>query len=253
MRRFLFIPLLAVAILLLVQVITGQPLTGVPEVLRGTFAKLPELAKSTPEREYRALQTWLPERGLRGLYAKVRKNAGLAALENLSGVKVFLKGPHQKGKLNLKAKSDFGRYNPAFVRWLAIHGIPGQQDPILRRQLQPVYDKHLRRTARGFYVAYQNLKAQPRRMKQVQTRYLELLEAKKDAGDFLQETFRDDTDRYEKSDHDWYEVNVAHGFWVRRSIDGTIDEFRIVLARLLKTYDPNFLKELTKRDSHKDP
>ena len=95
MRRFLFIPLLAVAILLLAQVITGQPLAGVPEVLRRTFAKLTELAKSTPEREYRALQTWLPERGLRGLYAKVRKNVGLAALENLSGVKVFLKGPHQ--------------------------------------------------------------------------------------------------------------------------------------------------------------
>ncbi len=253
MRGFLFIPVIAVSVLLLAQVITGQPLTGVPDVLRRTFAKLPELAKSTPQREYHALHTRLPERGLRGLYAKVRKDAGLSVLENLSGVKVFLKGPHQKGKLKLDAKSDFGRYNPAFVSWLATHGIPGRQDPILRRQLQPVYDKHLRRTARGFYVAYQNLKAQPRRMKQVQTRYLELLEAKKDAGDFLQETFRDDTDRYEKSDHDWYEVNVAHGFWVRRSIDGTIDEFRIVLARLLKTYDPNFLKELTKRDSHKDP
>ena len=196
MRRFLFIPLLAVAVLLLAQVITGQPLTGVPDVLCRTFARLPELAKSTPEREYRALHTWLPERGLRGLYAKVRKKAGLAVLENLSGVKVFLKGPHQKGKLKLDAKADFGRYNPAFVRWLATHGIPGRQDPILRRQLQPVYDKHLRRTARGFYVAHQNLKTQPRRMKQTQARYLELLEAKKDACEFLQETFRDDTDRY---------------------------------------------------------
>ncbi len=252
MRGFLFIPVIAVAVLLLSQVITGQPLTGVPEVLRRTFAKLPELAKSTPQREYRALHTWLPERGLRGLYAKVRKDAGLAALENLSGGKVFLKGPHQKGKLNLKAKSDFGRYNPAFVRWLATHGIPGRQDPILRHLLQPVYDKHLRRTARGFYVAHQNLKTQPRRMKQVQARYLELLEAKKDAGEFLQETFRADTDRYEKSGHDWYEVNVAHGFWVRRSIDGTIDEFHIVLNRLPETYDSNFLEDYAKRDSHKD-
>ena len=244
---------MAVAGLLLAQVITGQPLTGVPEVLRRTFAKLPELAKSTPQREYQALHTWLPERGLRGLYAKVRKDAGLAVLENLSGVKVFLKGPHQKGKLNLKAKSDFGRYNPAFVRWLATHGIPGRQDPILRRQLQPVYDMHLRRTARGFYIAHQNLKAQPRRMKQVQARYLELLEAKKDAGDFLQETFRADTDRYEKSGHDWYEMNVAHGFWVRRANDGTIDEFLTALTQLLETYDSNFLKMYAQRDSHKGP
>ena len=243
---------MAVTVLLLAQVITGQPLTGVPEVLRRTFAKLPEFAKSTPEREYRALHTWLPERGLRGLYAKVRTKAGLAVLENLSGVKVFLKGPHQKGKLNLKAKSDFGRYNPTFVRWLATHGIPGRQDPILRRQLQPVYDKHLRRTARGVYVAHQNLKTQPRRMKQTQARYLELLEAKKDAGEFLQETFRDDTDRYEKSGHDWYEVNVAHGFWVRRSIDGTIDEFHTALTRLLETYNPDFLQSYTKQGAHKN-
>ena len=248
MRGFLFIPVIAVAVLLLAQVITGQPLTGVPDVLRRTFAKLPELAKSTPQREYRALHTWLPERGLRGLYAKVRKDAGLAALENLSGGKVFLKGPHQKGKLNLKAKSDFGRYNPAFVRWLATHGIPGRQDPILRRQLQPVYDEHLRRTARGFYVAYRNFEAQPRRMKQTQARYLELLEAKKDAGEFLQETFRADTDRYKKSGHDWYEVNVAHGFWVRRSIDGTADEFHTALSHLLETYDSDYLMILSKRD-----
>ena len=90
---------MAMACLLLTRVITGQSLTGAPDVLRKTFAMLPELAKSTPDREYRALNTWLPERGLRGLYAKVRKKAGLTVLEKLSGVKVYLKGPHQKGKL----------------------------------------------------------------------------------------------------------------------------------------------------------
>ena len=164
------------------------------------------------------------------------------------GAKGFLKGPHQKGKLRLDAEADFGRYNPAFVRWLATHGIPGRQDPILRRQLQPVYDEHLRRTARGFYVAHRNLKAQPRRMKQTQARYLELLDRQKDAGDFLQGAFRDDTDRYEKSGHDWYEVNVAHGFWARRSIDGTADEFHTALSCLLETYDSDYLMILSKRD-----
>jgi len=241
MRRFLYVPVM-VGVLLLAPVIIGQPLTGVPEVLRRAFSQLPELAKSTPQKEYRALNTWLPERGLRGLYAKVRKGAGLAVLENLSGVKIFLKGPHKKGKLKLDAKADFGRYNPAFVRWLATHGIPGQQNPLARRQLQSVYDKYIRRTARGFFVAHQNFISQPRRMKQVQTRYLELLDRQKDAGDFLQETFRVDTDRYEKSGHDWYEVNVAHGFWVRRAIDGTIDEFQIALTRLLETYDSAWIE-----------
>ncbi len=93
MRRFLYV-WAVVGVLSLAPVIIGQPLTSVAEVLRRTFAQLPELAKSTPQGEYRALNTWLPERGLRGLYAKVRKDAGLGVLENLSGVKVFLKGPH---------------------------------------------------------------------------------------------------------------------------------------------------------------
>ena len=203
---------------------------------------LPQLAKDTPQKAYRDLGTWLPDRGLRGLYAKAQFALNLAQLEKLSGHKIFGSGPHQNGKLNLKATNDFGHYNPAFIKWITANGIPGGKNPELRKELQPVYDKYLRRTARGFFVAHQNLTAEPQRLKLVQARYLDLLDAEKDAGDFLQELFRPDTDRLEKAGHDWYEVNVAHGFWVRRTIDSTADEFHTLLITLLTTHDSKWLK-----------
>lgn len=243
MRRLFPVITIGAGILLLAQVITGQSLTGVPEILRATFADLPKLAKATTQREYRALKTWLPDRGLRGLYAKVRHKTGIAVLEELSGEKVFLKGPHPKGGLNLDANADFGRYNPAFVRWLAAHGVPGRRDPVLRQKLQPVYDQHLRRTARGFFTTHQSQQAQPGRMEKIQAQYLKLLKARRGAGYYLQESFRPDADRLKQAGHDWFEVTVSHGFWVRRTIDGTADEFHTALSLLLETYDPGFLKE----------
>ena len=203
---------------------------------------LPQLAKDTPWKAYRDLETWLPNRGLRGLYAKAQFALNLAQLQKLSGHKIFGSGPHQNGKLNLKAANNFGHYNPAFIKWITANGIPGGKNPELRKELQPVYDKYLRRTARGFFVAHQNLRAHPRRLKQVQARYLDLLDAEKDAGDFLQESFRPDTVRLEKAGHDWYEVNVSHGFWVRRTIDSTADEFHTLLITLLTTHDSKWLK-----------
>ncbi len=203
---------------------------------------LPQLAKDTPQKAYQDLDTWLPNRGLRGLYAKAQFAMNLAQLQKLSGHRIFGVGPHQNGKLHLTSANEFGHYNPAFIKWVTANGIPGGKNPKLRMELQPVYDKYLRRTARGFFVAHQNLRAHPRRLKQVQARYLDLLDAEKDAGDFLQESFRPDTVRLEKAGHDWYEVNVSHGFWVRRTIDSTADEFHTLLITLLTTHDSKWLK-----------
>lgn len=213
-----------------------------PKEIVALWRALPQLARDTPQKAYQDLGTWLPNRGLRGLYAKAQFAMNLAQLQKLSGHKIFGVGPHQNGKLHLTSANEFGHYNPAFIKWVTANGIPGGKNPKLRMELQPVYDKYLRRTARGFFVAHQNLMAQPARLKRVQARYLDLLDAEKDAGDFLQESFRPDADRLEKAGHDWYEVNVAHGFWVRRTIDGTADEFHILLATLLTTHDSKWMK-----------
>ena len=229
-------------LLLLVLPFTSLAADAPPKEILALWRQLPRLAKDTPAKAYRGLHTWLPDRGLRGLYAKAQFALNLAQLQKLSGHKIFGAGPHANGKLDLKSPDDFGRYNPAFLKWAATHGIPGRTDAKLRKELQPVYDKFLRRTARGFFVAHRNLMANPTRLKKVQAEYLERLDGQKDASDFLQESFRPDTDRLDKAGHDWYEVNVAHGFWVRRTIDSTADEFHSLLTALLTTHDSKWLK-----------
>ena len=100
-----------------------------PKEVVALWRALPKLARDTPDAAYRTLHTWLPDRGLRGLYAKAQFALNLAQLQKLSGQKIFGSGPHQNGKLNLKSANDFGHYNPAFIKWLAANGIPGQKNP----------------------------------------------------------------------------------------------------------------------------
>ena len=47
-----------------------QAAEGSPKEVLALWRQLPALAKSTPKEAYRKLDTWLPNRGVRGLYAK---------------------------------------------------------------------------------------------------------------------------------------------------------------------------------------
>lgn len=58
---------------------------------------------------------------------------------------------------------------------------------------------------------------------------------------FLQEFFRDFAESNESKGYDVYESFVCPGFWVRRSIDGTADEFFDLLKLTLRTFDPEFI------------
>ena len=214
-----------------------------PKEVLALWRQLPKLAKDTPNKAYRDLHTWLPNRGLRGLYAKAQFGLNVAQLEKLSGQNIFRSGPHRDGELDLKAKGDFGHYNPAFLKWALQNGIPGQHDAKLRKELQPVYDKFLRRTARNFFRAHQLLQAMPKRAAKARDGYVEKMAAEEDAGDWLQEFFRPEADRMDKAGHDWYEINVALGFWVRRELDGSAKEFQALLAALLQTHDAAWLKQ----------
>ena len=214
-----------------------------PKEVLALWRQLPKLAKDTPNKAYRDLHTWLPHRGLRGLYAKAQFALNLAQLEKLSGQKIFHAGPHLGGKLDLKAKGDFGHYNPAFLKWALQNGIPGQHDAKLRKELQPVYDKHLRRTARNFFRTHQMLQAMPKRAATARDGYVEKIAAEEDASDWLQEFFRPEAERMDKAGHDWYEINVSLGFWVRRELDGSAKDFQALLAALLQTHDAVWLKQ----------
>ena len=212
-----------------------------PKQIVELWRTLPKLAKTTPDQAYKKLNTWLPELGLRGLYAKTQFALNLVQLEKVSGHKIFLAGPHKKGQLNLNARSNFGHYNPDFLQWCEANGIPGLKDAKLRKELQPVYEKFLRSRARSFYAAHKNLHANPKRLQRATEKYNDLKAAEKPSF-AMQEFFRADADRLGKTGLDWYETNVAHAFWIRRTIDGSTKACHSLLIALLQTHDAKWLK-----------
>ena len=213
-----------------------------PKQIVELWRTLPKLAKTTPDKAYNQLNTWLPDLGLRGLYAKTQFALNLAQLEQVSGHKIFLAGPHKYGKLNLNVRSNFGHYNPKFLQWCKTNGIPGLKDAKLRQELQPVYEKYLRSRARSFYAAHKNLQANPKHMKSALEKYNDLMAAEKPAF-AMQEFFRADSDRMAKTGLDWYETNVAHVFWLRRNLDGSTKACHSLLFALLQTHDAKWLKQ----------
>lgn len=202
--------------------------------------------------DYQSSKSWIP--GIRNIYAKLRLQLDLPKIRSLSPVAVFLKGPHQEN-VNLTANS-FGYYNPEFLNWLNGKIIPAQNNPQLRAATQPFYDAFLKDMARVYYVTYLELQKNPDVKDRVAAAYLAHIEMNiyGDAGDnpeqafrgsgfFLQEQLRPFIDQYSLSLQDnfgemaWYYWVVASGFWIRRSIDGTGDQFFAMLTDLLKTYD----------------
>ena len=57
---------------------------------------------------------------------------------------------------------------------------------------------------------------------------------------YLMNSFGNLADSLEEDGYDHYEVTPCAGFWVRRSIDGTEDEFYNLLRLILKNFDKHF-------------
>tara|TARA_B100000959_G_scaffold230380_1_gene246402 strand:+ start:304 stop:1032 length:729 start_codon:yes stop_codon:yes gene_type:complete len=228
---------------LCILVILELPLVAEsPKQILELWRTLPKLAKTTPDQAYKKLNTWLPELGLRGLYAKAQFALNLSQLEKVSGHKIFLAGPHKEGELNLDVRSDFGHYNPKFLEWCKVNGIPGLKDAKLRQELQPVYEKFLRSRARSFFAAHKNLHSKPKRLQRAIDKYNDLMAAEKPAF-AMQEFFRSDSDRMEQSGLDWFETNVAHVFWLRRTFDGSAKACHSLVVALLQAHDAKWLKQ----------
>lgn len=206
-------------------------------------------------------QTWIPELGIRGLYCHVKAFLSYERLQALLSENIFVQGPHDGGSLNFKAPWDFGYYNVDVLKRLTEQVIlPSLTDVEFVAATQDSYDDYLKALARSYYAAYQFLhtadaawvgnpigvsyqdhEAVYADRESIEASYLEHLEQQSLPDDFLQEVFREPTDRIvDESDPEWYNVNTAFGWWLRRSIDGSEQEFFRILELFLMTYDAEF-------------
>lgn len=200
-------------------------------------------ANAQLEPEY--ISSWIPESGIRGRYQVARQVLSKAVLESIVGEKAFLSGPHKKS-VNYNSTREFGRYNPEFLTKLRQSLASLFSNKIFVDNAQALYDSELKQYLRTFYLAYEV----GANNQEVMDGYLAILskEPREYAGNvflsepsnFLQEAFRSFAESIEEEGYDVYEGFTCPGFWVRRSIDGTADEFFELLTLTIHTFDPEF-------------
>ena len=240
--------LLFVAVMLIAAVPIGQ------RELKKQYLKVvnewENAAAEYPEPNYDTDETWLNV-GLRYKYALVKDYLSIEMLETLSGQKVFLEsGAHGDG-LNFNNSNFFGHYNPRFVNTVheSLISFLMNTDKDLT---QDVYDNHLQMTARNYLLAYQFVNSgdiivwqeKEWTKEDIMVTYQNILRGKVEeygnGADFLNEIYRAYADSAEADGYDWYEADTAPGFWIRRSIDKTDDDFIGLLKAVFEEMDAEF-------------
>ncbi len=209
---------------------------------------------------------YFPEGGMRNFYCHVLTFISYRQFAELIGVPVFTGGPHTALELKLDSPDSFGYYNRAFVARLHRMLIPGEKDAAFRTATQGTYDGHVKPLARIFFVTYRKLKDNPSYLEQEKRDYLAMIRAGALQSYHYEKYFyfmntgfigsRDDESYLMKHGFDggWNGnvVKTCVAFWIRRSIDGTAEEFYTGLEKLLKTYDGRFLRDASRGGSSTD-
>lgn len=184
------------------------------------------------------------------------------AISKLAGVDYFLSGPHSKSELKLADKSSFGHYNPELVKWLVDKAAPSARDSRIQKMTQPSYDRHLKPLAEIFWLTLQKSKKEPDCFEREKKAYGDLIAKKKLPRDYYERWFyfmnpsfcakaktglgpQNGFDYFMKNgfdaDVDGNVTKTVVGFWLRRAMDGTKDQFAEGLTKLITSYDPKML------------
>lgn len=192
-------------------------------------------------------ETGIPESGVRGRYALYDQFFSISMVETMVGEPIFLKGPHTTNP-NYKSQTTFGHYNPLFIKKLEDNLRFVFKNKSFVKGVQSHYDNNLKQYLRTYYLSY----AIAANNKEIMNGYLDAIKNPekheymngriKGPSFYLQETFRDFAESLEKNGFDVYEAFTCPGFWIRRSIDGTADEFYELLKLTLETFDTEFME-----------
>lgn len=221
------------------------------KVRRG-WLRLPKARNWCPYKDIK------PSDGIRSLYCYLKDLSNIPELEYYFGKDIFIKGPHKEGFLILDDPYQFGYYHPDFPKFIRETLVPAAKDPAFQRLTQPIYNQYLKEFARTFYATREKLKSNPLYYTTEKIRYKKLIQEKRldpfyfeKYFNFMQPGFTDDWNPntsskfLEKPGDENFNgniVKVAVLFWIRRSIDGTEEEFFKGLKLILLTYDKEFIR-----------
>jgi len=194
------------------------------------------------------MTSWITDAGIRRFYYCLSSEISIEVIENYIGEKIFLNKVHDGG-LNYNSKNEFGHYNPKFLVKLQKEILSLSENQTFLKLGQEIYDNYFKKTARIYYLAYKYVNSDKKNKKQIIKTYkknikiqTEEMNYETDGSFYLQEEFRFFAEKKEREGYDVYEGFTAPGFWIRRSIDKTDDEFFELLTLTLGLFDVDFIK-----------
>ncbi len=200
---------------------------------------------------------YFPNGGIQNFWCHRPADITMAAVRQLAGVDIFSSGPHKEDLL-LTATNDFGHYHPAFVRWLVDRAGPSPRGSVAQRATQKAYDAHLKPLAEIFWATLGKALQNRECFEREKSAYAGLITQKKLPKDYYERWFyfmnpyfcekpKKSEDFMMKNGFDaGVDGNVTKtvvGFWLRRSIDGTMDTFAEGLKKVMASYQPELLEE----------
>ena len=199
---------------------------------------------------------YFPQGGLQSFWCHRPERITLASIRALAGVELFTKGPHG-AEPKLQEASDFGHYDPAFVRWLVDTVPPSARGSAGQKATQNAYDANLKPLATIFWQTYEKTQNDAACFAREKAAYGDLIAKKKLPKDYYERWFyfmnpyfcakgsAKTSSFYSDNGFDaGVDGNVTKtvvGFWLRRSLDGTMDGFAAGLKKLITSYQPELL------------
>lgn len=201
---------------------------------------------------------YFPNGGIYNFFCHLKDVVSQEDVEDLITIDIFVSGPHESG-LDRSSTHDFGRYNPEFVRKLPEWTLPALHNEAFQESTQPAYNQFVAPLARTYWATYIKLNENQDLWDSETSKLKERLESQDGVSSqfyeryffFMNPKFSENPDAgFELFDDGFdghvYNGNVvksAVGFWLRRRIDGTADDFKDGLRKLLELYDEDFLND----------
>lgn len=170
-----------------------------------------------------------PIDGVRQLYSNEKENLGFKLMGNLIGEPVFLEGPHKK-EMNFEA-STFGYYNPKFLKKLENLLVDLFSDEAWVNKYREIYYtsiyQYLNRHEAGYNYFIEN-------EEEIQEAIDSYKEGKKT---WIPIELKKDNSGLDLEDN---YLRQTVSFWARRSMDGTVDQFKTLLDLVRNAFENQY-------------
>ncbi|WP_185969275.1 caspase family protein [Aliiglaciecola sp. M165] len=185
---------------------------------------------------------------VRWYLSNVKRSGIHVLLSTLGAPEPFVSGPHtmQDWQVWRAEKGNFGHYNPAFLSWLDQNLLPQDKDSALRLATQTVYERAIKRMMRVYAISLITLEAFPEIHQRAVRDYLNVEQSREQF--ILAVTKLAVASIGERPEAHSRDFAFAMGFWVRRELDGTKEQFRQLMDKTLLLYDNEFKQALESGD-----